>query len=57
MKALVVVLGVAILAAAFGGYVENIVELFHNSYSTGETIVKAVGIVVPVIGAVAGWVS
>lgn len=36
------------------GYVENIVKLVH-AHAIGEIVVRAFGIVMPLVGAVAGW--
>lgn len=57
MKAVFGLLVLAVIVAAFGGYVANIVELIHHHYSVIVTVIKVAGIFVPFVGAVAGWVS
>lgn len=51
-----------IMAAVIGGavgYVLNIVHIFHTSFTpfTGKLAVELLGVVIPVIGAIAGWLT
>ena len=56
MKAIFGIFVLATIVAAAGGYVANIVELCTHHYTTIVTVIKVVGIFMPFVGAVAGWV-
>lgn len=47
----------ATVVAGVIGYVLNIVHLFNADFShiTGKIVVEIAGVVIPVIGAIAGW--
>lgn len=45
----------ALVVAAVLGYIWNIVDVLHASHFSIGLIVRIIGIVVPVIGAIAGW--
>lgn len=46
----------ALFAAGAAGWVMNIVSLVSASTVTGLELFRVVGIVIPIIGAVLGWV-
>lgn len=48
----------ATVVAGAVGYVLNIVHLFHADFShiTGKIVVELLGVVIPVIGAITGWI-
>lgn len=48
---------VAISLAAFVGYIGNIVTLINSTSIEAFQIVQAIGIILPPLGAVMGWVS
>jgi len=47
----------AISLAVFVGYVGNIVTLINSTSIEAFQIVQAIGIILPPLGAVMGWVS
>lgn len=54
-----VVLFVPLLFALLIGWVYNLVDIFQTDLSTGATgqfVLQVVGIFVPIIGSICGWV-
>jgi len=43
-------------AAAIYGWIVNIVVLFHLNEGVGEIVTRAIGVIVPFIGAVLGYI-
>lgn len=49
--------GITLVVLMFIGWIMNIVKVFDADVyiSTGEMVVRVIGIIVPFIGAVIGW--
>lgn len=47
--------GIVIVLVMFAGWVMNLVTLFSSYMGTGELVLRAIGVVIPFIGAVVGW--
>lgn len=47
--------GIVIVVLMFAGWVMNIIALFSDDMGVGELVLRAIGVVVPFIGAVVGW--
>jgi Co/Zn/Cd efflux system component len=47
---------IVFLGVFWYGYISNIISLFSDGFTaTGETIVRALGIIVPPVGAIVGY--
>lgn len=53
-----IVCGIVLFFAAIAGWVMNIVTIAHNDFTsiTGMLIMRIVGVFIPIIGAVLGWI-
>lgn len=58
MKAAAIFALVVVVVAAIGGWIANIVQLFHASFDplTGLVVLRVIGIFIPPLGAVLGYV-